>query len=377
MASIQDVANRAQVGIATVSRVLSGKGYVADTTRERVLNAINELNYVPNELARNLLHNRTKTIAVIVPDMLNPFFASLVNEMETSLRHAGYQTLLCNTIGEPKTELVYLNMLERNMVDGIITASHLLHAGKYERIKRPIVGIDRVLGRNIPTVCSDHAEGGRRAAELLIKAGCKNVAQFRDGIDEVLQQTLDAEPCEEGELKDYPFLLRHTEFERVIREAGIGYREFKTTLEGHFINSGHLNQFVYLNYSKFEGVDGVLATDCPALMLRRVVLENGKSIPQDIKIVSYDGTYLMDFCYPAFSFIAQPITEIARKAVELLLKQINGEKIENMREILPIKVINSQPDDSICQMDEHTGAQSAAHTERRYIYEKTGKSAGL
>ena len=83
---IQDVAKRANVGVGTVSRVLNNNGYVSEKTRVKVEQAIQELQYTPNELARNLYHNKTETIAVIVPDAANPFYASLINEIEKNLR---------------------------------------------------------------------------------------------------------------------------------------------------------------------------------------------------------------------------------------------------------------------------------------------------
>ncbi len=338
MASIQDVANRAHVGIATVSRVLSGKGYVAEKTRKKVLKAIDELNYVPNELARNLLSNSAKTIAVIVPDMSNPFFAMLVNEIEISLRQSGYKTILCNTTGEPKNELMYLNMLERNMVDGIITASHLLLSEHYARIKYPIVGIDRVLSKDIPTVCADHAEGGRRAAEQLIRAGCKNVVQFQDREDPMFEITRMAANKNDGQLQDFPFMLRHREFERLVKEAGLQYAEYSTSWYGHFVDYKKVCQLVSEGETDFSKVDGVLATDGLAALVLRLALSGGRRVPEDMKIVSYDGTYLMDCCYPTLSVVVQPIQTIAKKSVELILKQINGEKFENMRVVLPVRL---------------------------------------
>lgn len=120
---IQDVAKKANVGVGTVSRVLNNNRYVSEKTRKKVEAAIEELQYTPNELARNLYHKKTNTIAVIVPDISNPFYSSLVNEIEQYLRMQGYKTLLCNTVGEKTNEALYLNMLERNMVDGVLTSN--------------------------------------------------------------------------------------------------------------------------------------------------------------------------------------------------------------------------------------------------------------
>ena len=123
MASIRDVAQKAGVGVGTVSRVINGSGYVAEDTRKKIESAIRELEYTPNELARNLFKNRTGIIGVLVPDLDHPFFSAFARETEIALYKAGYKVMICNTIGSSNRELDYLNMLDRNMVDGIITGS--------------------------------------------------------------------------------------------------------------------------------------------------------------------------------------------------------------------------------------------------------------
>ena len=117
MSSIQEVAKKAGVGVGTVSRVINDSGYVSEKTRKKVEEVIEELNYKPNELARNLFRNRTNIVAVITPAIGNPYYATLYSEVEKRLRKYGYKTMLCNTIGEATYEEAYLEMLERNMVD--------------------------------------------------------------------------------------------------------------------------------------------------------------------------------------------------------------------------------------------------------------------
>lgn len=339
MVSIQDVARHAKVGAATVSRVLSGKGYVSEKTRKKVLDSIRELNYVPNELARNLLYNKTNIIAVIVPDVAIPFFAMFVSEVESNLQKHGYKVLLCNTIGEKTNEAIYLNMLDRNMVDGIITASHLLDRSQYARIARPIVSMDRVLSKNIPMVCADHVAGGRAAAELLIQAGCRHVLQFRDSIDAMLK-FMDCSNKEDMDLRDFPFVQRHVEFERLIRQAGIRYDEY--IMAWNMFATDYFKEIVEDVFHRYPDVDGILGTDLLAMRYMRTALQNGKSVPQDVKVVAYDGTYLVDLCSPTLSTIVQPIGDIAREVVRLLLQRIKGETIENKRVVLPVTVVKGQ-----------------------------------
>ena len=175
MASIREVAQEAGVGVGTVSRALNGSGYVSPETRKKIEKAAKKLKYTPNELARNLYHNKTGIVGVIVPDLEHPFFSALVKHIEMELYEQGYKTMICNTVGISRREQEYLDMLERNMVDGIITASHGLEVEEYRKQVKPIVSIDRDLGAQIPLIGCDHAKGGKLAAELMLKAQRKKV----------------------------------------------------------------------------------------------------------------------------------------------------------------------------------------------------------
>ena len=169
MASIRDVARRAGVGVGTVSRVINGTGYVSADTRKKIESAIEELQYKPNELARNLFRNKTGIVGILVPDVDHPFFSSYVRQTEAALYEMGYKTLIGNTIGISNREREFLDMLDRNMVDGIITGSHTLEGDEYLKRKKTIVSLDRDFGSGIPMVGSDHMSGGEMAANILIK----------------------------------------------------------------------------------------------------------------------------------------------------------------------------------------------------------------
>lgn len=178
MTSIRDVAKEAGVGVGTVSRALDGTGYVSPSTRKKIEKAARKLNYTPNELARNLYRNRSGIVGVIVPDLDHPFFSCLVKHVEMEFYRQGYKTMVCNAVGISDREQEYLDMLERNIVDGIITGSHCLDGEEYLRQEKPIVSIDRDFGPEIPIVGSDHAMGGRLAAELMIQNKCRKVLQI-------------------------------------------------------------------------------------------------------------------------------------------------------------------------------------------------------
>ena len=116
LASIKEVAQKAGVGVGTVSRVLNSTGYVSDETRIKVETAMKELNYIPNELARNLLSKKSGIVAIIIPKISHPFFAEVVLYAEAELMKKGYKTMICSTYSKRNYEKEYINMLNRHIV---------------------------------------------------------------------------------------------------------------------------------------------------------------------------------------------------------------------------------------------------------------------
>lgn len=159
MVGMRDVAKKAGVSLSTVSLVVNGAGCVSDDMRERVAEAMRALNYVPNELARNLYHDRTNTVGVVVPTIRHPFFATLAAGLQRELSERGLRTMLCSTADSGTGEAEYVDMLRRHMMDGIVMAAYTEHAPDYwTSIGRPIVGFDCYLGEGIPSVGSDHGQ---------------------------------------------------------------------------------------------------------------------------------------------------------------------------------------------------------------------------
>ena len=319
MSSIQEVAKKAGVGVGTVSRVINDSGYVSEKTRKIVEEVIEELNYKPNELARNLFRNRTNIVAIITPAIGNPYYATLYSEVENRLRKYGYKTMLCNTIGEATNEEAYLEMLERNMVDGIITGTHTLDYSSYKKIKGPIVGFDTPkLNDDILIVTVDHEKGGILAAKALIESGCKEVLQFTDATT-----------------KNYPFIKRHKAFAKEIKKAGLICREYKPKMDN--FEEKFIQENIEEAFSMYPNVDGVFATDTHALLYMKKALSMGKRVPQDLKVVAYDGTFILNTAYPSPSAIVQPIDKLAKVAVDSLHAIINGEKVDRKTKVLDIE----------------------------------------
>ena len=120
MSSIKDVAHLAGVAVGTVSRVINNSGAVKPETRRKVKAAIKQLNYIPNEVARNFKMQKSKMVALLLPTIWHPFFSELAYYIEDELDQEGYKLILCNSGGKPEKELYYLDMLQQNKVVGIV-----------------------------------------------------------------------------------------------------------------------------------------------------------------------------------------------------------------------------------------------------------------
>lgn len=319
MAGIKDVAKRAGVGVGTVSRVLNGTGYVAEETREKIEIAMRELNYFPNELARNLYRKKSGIIAVLVPNISNPFFAQFVECVETELYIFGYKMMLCNTMKERNAESEYLDMLNRHIVDGVITGVHSLDVEEYKKIHKPIVALDRYLGEDIPVVAVDHKEGGCLAAQTLIANGCKKILHFTGNTN-----------------VESPYHERHYEFERVMKENNIQTTCYE--LEWNRFDSQYYKEVVKDIFLKKIEFDGVFGVDRLVIECMNEVIRGHKKVPEDIKFVSYDGTYVTEMVQPQLTAVVQPIEGLAKESARLICNMINGKRYKNKSIVLNVEL---------------------------------------
>jgi LacI family sucrose operon transcriptional repressor len=322
MAGITDVAKRAGVSIGTVSRVLNHSGYASEAARRKVEEAVRELQYRPNELARNLLQNKTKNVAMIVPDVANPFFSELVSLCLKELRNHGYRLMLCNTNGQKSNEQMYLDMLNRNMVDGILTCTHSLNTKRYAEVNGPILSFDTIcVPGQIPRLTVNHAEGGELAAKELLHAGCRKILQMRDMTPK----------------EHFPYLERHEAFDRVLKDAGVEC--INVIVKWNEFDNQYMRSLIQECCKTYPDIDGVFATDLWILHYMREARMLGKRIPEDIHFVAYDGSHALDVAYPTVSVIRQPIKVLAKEGEKTLLNEIDGEKPDWEEKRLRVKLI--------------------------------------
>lgn len=305
MPNIKDVANHAGVSVTTVSRIMNNRGYISEETRKKVYDAMEELNYHPNEMAKSLYTKKSNLIGLILPDVSIPFYAEETKHIEEALYMNGYKLLLCNASNNCIREKEYIAMLQRNQVDGIIIGSHTLKLEEYTKLKLPIVALDRFLGKDIPVISADHTQGGYLAANELIRCGCKNVLQF-------VGNSQIATPANE----------KNFTFSEIMKKNNINCVNIEFPV--NFFTFENYPPFIKMALDNNPNIDGIFAVDTVALAVIRELLSRKIKIPDDIKVIGYDGISIVTITPPIITTIKQPIRDIANSAVSTLLYLINN-----------------------------------------------------
>lgn len=297
--TMKDVAMEAGVALGTVSKVVNGLP-VGDSYRIRVEDAIRKLDYQVNSYAQGLKLQKTRTVALLIPNTQEPFYGSLAYYINISLMKRKYKMLLCSTDYDMGQEQEYIKMAQQNKVDGIIGLTYNPDLVIEEGI--PFVAIDRSMGSRIPCVASDNFAGGQLAAEKLADLGCKNVAFLRIGA------SLANEPNKRKAGFENGCLSRNLSYEMKILDDGDSREEFDEFLAAH-MRDGKLD---------FDGLFCV--TDGVAYYILKVLRRLKQKVPEDVQVIGFDGTKLMGEDYVC-STIVQPTAEIAEMCVELLLQE--------------------------------------------------------
>ncbi|OWR31113.1 LacI family transcriptional regulator [Saccharibacillus sp. O23] len=319
-AKLEDVARLAGVSPTTVSRMMNNRGYVSEATKIKVRSAMEELNYFPNDIARSLFNKRTRLIGLILPTTANPFFGELTFHIENLCAAHDLKVLLCNSLNRIDKEEQYAEMLMRNQVDGIIVGTHNRGMLNYRKSNLAVVAIDRYLSDTIPVVGSDNYEGGRLATQRLIDRGCRRILHFNG-------------PAE----LETPAQLRRKAFEETMERRGLPHRTYE--IEQPLDRDDQL-AVIRRAFDEHPDADGVFASN--DMIAASVIFEAGRrglSVPGDLKVIGYDGTGVITSAMPQLTTIRQPIEGIARAAIEVLLREIDGEFDAVDRQItLPVEL---------------------------------------
>ncbi|MCI0130397.1 MULTISPECIES: LacI family DNA-binding transcriptional regulator [Enterococcaceae] len=315
---LEDVAKRANVSKTTVSRVLNNRGYLSQKTIDKVNQAIEELNYQPNVVARQLYNKKTNIIGLLFPTVANPFFGELAEALEKKLYEKGYKVLIGNSMNDSKKESDYLNQLLSEQVDGLIVGTHNQGIQEYKYQNLPIVAIDRVMNEDIPVIESDNYQGGRFATKELIEQGAKNIIHT-NGPSELETPAKRRRIAYEETMKEHD-LIPNT----ITLDFNIPYQEKK--------------KIFYDLFETYPDVDGIFASnDMDAALILQVAKEKRIRVPEDLLLVGYDGTLMTRSILPDLTTIIQPIDEMAEIAIDILMKRINKKETEK-EYILPVKI---------------------------------------
>ncbi len=309
MSTLKDVAEKAGVTVTTVSRMLNDRGYVSDKTKKKIKQAMKELNYQPNALARALSLKKSDFIGLIVPSASHMYFCKVIDYVEHFVSKNGYKLLLCNSNLEPKKEIEYFNMLNANKVAGVIIASRTQNIDKNIAIDAPVISIDRVISPTIPSICSDNYQGGVLAAEHLIAKGCKKLVHISGSTN----LNMDANK-------------RFYGFKEVCEKNDIPYIVVDAT-EEQFL-SMHYENIINMIFDNHPDVDGIFTSnDIIAAQVIGICKKRNIKIPNQIKIVGYDDIDLCTLCSPTITTIHQSVKEICQYAVESIIFKADNKTI--------------------------------------------------
>lgn len=320
MATIIDVAKKAGVGIATVSRVINKSGYVKQETREKIERVINEIGYVSNEIARSMTLQRNNIVAFVLPDCLHFFFGELLYHVEQELYQKGYKLMVCNSSEQLEKEIVYIDMLKTNRVDAIILLTNN-DIEPYLDKSFPIVSFDRKF-TDVPFVASDNYMGGVTAAHHLIEKGCRHFMFIGDDAqgDNTPVQT-EVSKRRLGYLDE----LRRNGIEEVIK------------IEYPLGNYLYLPDYVHQIIADHPEVDGIFAiSDAVAAEVIFNIEKGGRKVPDDVKVIGYDGGRSYFKLGKRITSISQSPDLIAQAIVSIILKLVNEETSESI--ITPITI---------------------------------------
>ena len=300
MSGIRDVARLAGVSPATVSRVMNGTANVAPEKRDRVLEAIAQTAFVPNEVARSLFKKSAKTIGLIIPSIRNPYFMQLAAILDELAGQNGYRLFLCNVGRDPEKEKAAIQMLISANADGIIFAAGA--DGLQEALLScpiPVVAIDTKLPPGYAEACiyCDYYQGARLAMEHLLESGCRQIV------------------CIKGPQQVFSARSRYEGYRDVCRERGIP----EQTVDCDYDFAAGLAMTEQL-LAAYPEVDGILAcNDIVAISTYKILHQKNIAVPGQIQLAGFDDIDLSSLMSPELTTVRQPLREMAEQAMKLIV----------------------------------------------------------
>lgn len=331
MATIKDVAQDAGVSVGTVSNVING-GNVSDERKRRVEDSIQKLGYQVNGLARGMRIQRTDYVVVMIPNITNPFYGMLLQDLERSLSQMGKQMILCISDGDKEKEIYYIEQAKSNKVDGIIGVTYNA-VEEYVEDSMAFVSIERHFSGKIPCISADNYRGGRMAADQLIRRGATNLL-FIQTIMSVDNEVRKRRYGFEDYCEEHGIAYASVTFSE--KQVSSVYSSFSSSSLIRAVLKAHLE-----NYDDKNGrVNGIFAgTDHLAVVIVEELRGMGFRVPEDIQIIGYDGLRQMNQGPYFVSSIYQDTAQIARQSVNCLARLMDGEQVESVVD-LPVQFVD-------------------------------------
>ncbi|CAI6086525.1 HTH-type transcriptional regulator DegA [Paenibacillus sp. JJ-100] len=323
-ATIYDIAREAGVSIATVSQVINGKGKISEKRRAEIMEIMERLHYQPSAIAAALTGKQTYTLGLLVPDISNPYFAELARAVEDRSRQLGYSVVICSTDNKDERVERYLNLLQQKRVDGMMIGTGIENAEILSPLLQQSIPV-ALIARHMPalsvhTVTIDDKLGGSLAAQHLLELGHTHVAVLSE-----------------------PFKVSSSQ-ERVR-----GFRE-TLTKAGYVLGPDQIRESAAdLNSAKQEALrllsgqnrpTGLFCcNDMQAIGAIQAAKERGLRVPEDVSIIGFDNTILASVTSPPLTTIAQPIEELGRYAVDILIEELKDNNNEPKQRILKPELV--------------------------------------
>jgi LacI family transcriptional regulator len=315
--TIKDVAKKANVSISTVSRVLNGLDRVSKKTRNHVLEVIEQLNYTPNNVAVSMVKKKSKMIAVMVPDIINPFYTAVIQGAEEIAKSHGYLPFVYATNDNPSEEIEFLNTILSKGIDGIIAISSFQDYRFFQKLSKPVVIVDRFIERcGMDAVVIDNYGGAYQAISHLIENGHKDIAIIIGPKDFNIGQ--ERFKGYQDALKDYQITIR-TEYVKQVR---------------WYEKDGYHSTFELLELD--QPPTAIFASNnmlCRGVI--RALQDRNETIGDHISLIGFDDNELATFNRPNVSVIDRPTYEMGIQATKILLERMK----ENEKSGIPKKIL--------------------------------------
>lgn len=309
--TMQELAQAAGVSIATVSRVFSGSPKVSEKTRTKVLELVHQSGFQPNETARTMAAGSSRLIAVILPDIENPYFSRLLSEVEQLCVKNGYTMIFFNSNGDSEKEKEIVTKMMARQADGMLICMTRIKSEMTPVIKTanfPVVVMTRNIN-GLDSVAINHLEGGRLAADYLIENRCEQFFFF-------------------GLKDDEKFTGFYNELlKKKVPKSKIKIFGDKNWYFNNYAQASELmDKFMQEQKTSTEKTGLFCINDLSAVQAINAANRNNIKIPEKLNIVGFDNTMLCDMTFPALTSINQPLDKIAAKSFEILCQKIKEKK---------------------------------------------------